>query len=231
MKIAVVMHVPFEGPAMIAEWAEARGHAVDLYRMFAAQALPAAGSFDLLVSMGGPMGTRDAARMPFLAAEIELMRDAIAHGKKVLGVCLGAQLLAHCLGAEVTKNKEKEIGWMTVERTGRASVFAVFPPSMHVLHWHGDTFALPAGASLELSSAACTNQAFYFEKGPARAAGLQFHLEMTPAAVTGILENCAQELLPGPFVHSAERIQADATRYMAQCQKVLSGFLDGFSRL
>lgn len=226
MRIVVVQHVPFERAGLIESWALERGHSVSVSRMYAAEVLPSADAMDLLVSMGGPMGVSDADRIPFLASEMDLMRRLFSQGGRILGVCLGAQLLAAALGARVFRGAHKEIGWMPVQKAAGHKLTETLPDPLHVLHWHGDTFDLPAGSVHLLRSEACAHQAFISEN---RALGLQFHLEMTEQALAEIIQNCREDLTPGAYVHSEAQMIADAPRYAALCRQVLYGLLDGFT--
>jgi len=160
--------------------------------------------------MGGPMSVNDEAAHPWLVEEKVLVADAIAHGRAVLGVCLGAQVIASALGCRVSANWEREIGWFPIEPTlrGRASGLDIDGP---VFHWHGETFDLPAGATLLASSVGCVNQAFSL--GP-RVLGLQFHLEVTSADVQNMVEHGRPELTPSRFVQSeAEILSTPPERY------------------
>jgi len=226
MRIHVLQHVPFEGPAGISEWAARRGHPIGTTPLFEHRRLPAPGAFDWLVVMGGPMGVRDEADYPWMAGEKGLIREAIDGGKTVIGVCLGAQLIADVLGARVYRNAHREIGWFPIELTepGRASGPLAFLPSrLEVFHWHGDTFELPAGAIHLASSAGCAHQAFLWE---GRVLGLQFHPESTPAAVADIVANCADEIIPGGYVQDAERMLAAPKEGYARIHQALFGILD-----
>jgi GMP synthase-like glutamine amidotransferase len=222
MKILVLQHVPFEGPAKIAAWAESKNHSLFRTRLFVGEAPPAPDTFDWLVVMGGPMGANDEADFPWLSAEKRLIDRAIRGRKTVLGVCLGAQLIAAVLGARVFRNREKEIGWFPVSLTDaadRSSAFGRLPKRFTAFHWHGDTFDLPAGCSRLAYSDACEQQAF--ETGDGRVLGLQFHLETSGEAMEGLLEHCAAELVPGPYVQDADRIRGGSANLVS-----LRGCLD-----
>ena len=206
MRIAVLQHVPFEGPAAIADWAAARGMPVAVAHLYRDEPLPRLADFDMLVAMGGPMSVNDEALYAWLAPEIALVREAIGAGKIVLGVCLGAQLIAKSQGAKVYAGKHKEIGWFEAVRTGAAHpVFDGLPAAFTVFHWHGETFDLPAGAVRLLETASTPNQAFVIGS---RVLGLQFHMEATPASVAGLLQNAAGEIGTGPFEQSPDAILA-----------------------
>jgi GMP synthase-like glutamine amidotransferase len=208
MRIQSFEHVPFEGPAALADWARARGHSLDRTRVFAGQPLPRVQDLDLLFVMGGPMSVHDEAACPWLAPEKAFLRQAVERGVRILGICLGAQMLAEALGGEVRRNPGPEIGWFPVELTpeGRAApLLAGLPDRFTAFHWHGETFSIPPGAVRLARSEGCVNQAFAFGE---RALGLQFHLETTPASMELLIENCASELVDAPLVQSAGRMRA-----------------------
>ncbi|MFZ1536313.1 MAG: type 1 glutamine amidotransferase [Chromatiaceae bacterium] len=226
MLIHCLQHVPFEGPFSIADWAAARGHSLRVTPLYDGVVPPEPAEFDWLVIMGGPMGVGDEVCYPWLAAEKDLIRRGIGLGKTLVGVCLGAQLLAEALGARVYRHREQEIGWMPISLTpdGQASPVSGFlPPSLQVFHWHGDTFDLPAGAVHLARSATCEQQAFLYE---GRVLGLQFHLESTPESVTGICAACADELVPGPHVQTAAHMLAAAPEDYERLRVALFGILD-----
>jgi GMP synthase-like glutamine amidotransferase len=181
MRIAWFQHVPFEDLGCIAPALLARGHSLQVTRWFAGEAAPALDAYDALIVMGGPMNVDEFDQHPWLRDERAAVRSAIDAGKPVLGICLGAQLIAVSLGALVTRNAHLEIGWFDVFRSAtapQASLLSGFPERFAAFHWHGDTFAIPAGAQLLLSSEACAHQAFQLGS---RVLGLQFHLEVTAA--------------------------------------------------
>jgi GMP synthase-like glutamine amidotransferase len=205
MKIHWFQHVPFEGLGAIEGWLTARGHTLTSTRFWAGEMAPAkVDGFDWLIVMGGPMNVNQYRDFPWLKAEKRVVREAVAAGKRVLGVCLGAQLIADALGGKVYQNAEREIGWFPVTAVpeGKGTVLE-FPAETVVFHWHGDTFSLPPGAVWLARSEACEHQAFAVG---ARVLGLQFHLEMTPDDVARIAKECADELTAGKFVQSAQAI-------------------------
>lgn len=173
----VLQHVAWEGPGIIAREAEKRGHEIDIRRLDREDALPDADHVDGLVVMGGPLGAYEEEWYPFLRKECELLEAVARQGRPVLGVCLGAQLLAKSLGAKVFPGHGAEIGFGSVELTPAGQedpLFAGAGRSLPVFHWHGDTFTLPEGAVLLASNPMYTNQAFLFGS---RAYGFQFHVE------------------------------------------------------
>jgi len=201
MRAHYLKHVPFEGLGSIEPWLKNAGYRVTCTRFYESAQLPNPKDVDFLIVMGGPMSVNDEGRYSWLSQEKRFIRDLIEAGKPVLGVCLGAQLIASAMGARVYRNREKEIGWFAIQAstaTVGGPVFR-FPPSVEVFHWHGETFDLPAGAVHLARSAACENQAFQLERS---VMGLQFHLETTPETLREIVSHCRAELLPSKYVQS-----------------------------
>jgi len=230
LRIHFFQHVPFETPAWIGAWAAERGHALAGTHLYAGETAPPPERLDWLVVMGGPMSVHDTRAHPWLAAEKRAIEGAIAAGKTVVGVCLGAQLVAHVLGARVYKNAHKEIGWFEVRREDAArslAPFASLPARFTPFHWHGDTFDLPDGAVALARSEPCANQMFASENG--RVTGIQFHLEMTREGVSALLAQCAGDLAPGPWVQTAGEMLADGVPF-DECHRVLGSVLDGLPR-
>jgi GMP synthase (glutamine-hydrolysing) len=226
----VIQHVAMEGPVRIADLCRERAIAIDVREVFAGDPLPRQlGEREILVVMGGGMGVgdRDDPRYPFLAGEIELLRTVLDQGRPVLGVCLGAQLLAHAAGARVYPNvrrdaagqevRVREVGWGPVHFIGgdREPALIGLGAEEIVLHWHGDTFDLPPGATNLASSPLCAQQAFRIG---AATFGLQFHVEVdAPVAERWAVEDAefvqAARGPDGPAVVIAEtRRHAAAAR-------------------
>lgn len=232
MKLHYFQHEAFEGLGMIADWASQRGHTVTRTAFFEPGALiPSPNDYDALIVMGGSMGVYDEDRFAWLAPEKTHIRSAIEAGRPVLGICLGAQLVAASLGAKVAPHTHKEIGWFPVAMTDAGvthPLFAGFNSAMTVFHWHGDRFEVPASAQHLMSSAACDNQAFTYG---AHVLALQFHLEMDPVAVRALMAACEDELLregPGRWVQSASEIVEKSEK--AVTRQVLYTLLDRWSR-
>jgi GMP synthase (glutamine-hydrolysing) len=169
-----------------------------------------------LVVLGGPMNCDETARYPHLATETEAIRTAIERGMPVLGICLGAQLIARALGAQVRGNAEKEIGWYDVSPTPeglRDPVFGHFSATEKIFQWHGDTFDIPDGAVHLASSATCRNQAFRYGDN---VYALQFHLEVDEPLITRWLHTPAmgRECVGAGF--HPENIVTQTRQYIAR---------------
>ncbi|RIK77334.1 MAG: amidotransferase [Planctomycetota bacterium] len=207
-----LQHVPFEGPGYLAVWAEERGYRWACSAMWENPALPASGEFDGLIVLGGPMNVYEDAKYPWLAQEKEFIARAISDRKPVLGVCLGAQLLAVVLGGAVTGMFDKEIGWFPVEltRAGRdCSLFRGFPEEFMVFHWHGDAFSIPPQTVHVAQSDACDEQAFVYDD---RVVGLQFHLETNEQSIAALIEHCGEDTACGRYTQDPESMTSRADR-------------------
>ncbi|EDM35469.1 putative amino transferase [Pedobacter sp. BAL39] len=207
MKIHCFQHVEFEGPADIAFWAATRGHTLTYTRFYQHEKLPELAEVDFLLVMGGPMGVYDEHYYPWLSEEKNFIRKAMGSGIHVLGICLGAQLIAHCAGAEVRAAPHKEIGWFPVYATRESAEVPWFErwfaDGLMCFHWHGDRFELPIGAVDLARTAANDHQAFLLNK---RILGLQFHAEVTADALEGFVANGAHELVSSAFIQDATSI-------------------------
>jgi GMP synthase-like glutamine amidotransferase len=203
---------------------ESRGISIGFTRFFQHDTLPSAAEIDCLIVMGGPMSVNDEQALPWLVPEKHFIGDMISRGKPVLGVCLGAQLIANVLGSKVYPNAEKEIGWFPIQSTasGHHGRVVRFPDECVVFHWHGDTFDLPAGAVPLATSAACRNQAFQF--GP-NVIGLQFHLETTPAGAHDLVAHCREDLVPATYVQTGDVILAAPAERYATINRLMSDVL------
>ncbi|MFT4569640.1 MAG: GMP synthase (glutamine-hydrolyzing), partial [Candidatus Binatia bacterium] len=141
-------------------------------------AVPSIDGYDGVVVLGGPMSADDSTNHPHLATEVDVLRTALERDMPILGICLGAQLLALALGGQITRNHRKEIGWYPVSPTAQGladPLIGEFGPTEPVFHWHGDTFSIPNDAVHLATSQNCTNQAFRYGDN---AWGFQFHLEV-----------------------------------------------------
>ena len=182
MRLLALENAEGEHLGCFEQLAEARGITVEYRHLWRGDDLEGALEYDLIVILGGPMSVNDEDSYPYLAEEKAIIRQALAEEKPLLGVCLGAQLIASAMGARVYPGKEEELGWypLTLTREGRRDdVFSAFPPQLEVFQWHGETFDLPQGATLLASSQLYPHQAFRI----GRSYALQFHLEVTAEMV------------------------------------------------
>jgi GMP synthase-like glutamine amidotransferase len=220
MNLHILQHVVFETPGTILDWARENGHAVHYTLLFEERPIyPTVKDIDMLVIMGGPMAVYEADTLPWMAQEKRVIAEVIAAGKIVLGICLGAQLLAEALGAKVYPHHTREIGFFPIEITPHA-LTSHLPPVWTVLHWHGDTFDLPEGAELLASSAACAHQGFV--KG--RCVGLQFHPEADADLIKAMVQHEGYELLEDDFVQTEAAIHfalANKVAFMALLDKII----------
>ncbi len=223
-----LQHVPFEGLGSIEPWLLKSGYGVSVTRFFESDYLPDLQQVDLLIVMGGPMSVNDEDQFPWLVEEKAFIRKAIHAGKPVLGVCLGAQLIAEALGAAVYPNSVKEIGWFPITGIEPAenNTFC-FPKALEVFHWHGETFELPPGAIRLASSKGCENQAFQFKSS---VMGLQFHLETTPQSAVKIVSNCRAELKPSRYIQSEEKILSVSPEKYRKINRLMEDILDYLCR-
>lgn len=227
----VIQHLACEGPARLRPLLERRGFAIDTVHAFDGQTVPTTLSHDLLVVMGGSMGVGDIgdAKYPFLAAEAALLKSALARNQPVLGVCLGAQLLAHAAGAVVRPNRRdgvvvREVGWAPVDFVGadhRPELAGIGAREI-MLHWHGDTFAIPVGAVHLASTPNCANQLFRLP----RQVGIQFHPEIDAHSISEWvrLDGDYVTLANGP--EGKERVLIDTARYLEQHHQIGDRLLD-----
>lgn len=231
-RILVFKHVAAEPLGTLDPLIRARGHRIRFVNFERhPDARPRVDKYDGLIVLGGPMNIDQADRYPHLATEARAVEQALELGKPVLGICLGAQIIAHALGSRVYPSEQAEIGWYPLTPTAAAArdpVLAPLPAGHPMFQWHGCTFDLPAGAELLATGQHCVNQAFrYGEAGY----GFQFHMEMDRALVSRWLS------IPGyrddlasngefdiPQIEAATHAHIDALQALAD--KVFNRFLD-----
>jgi len=233
LHIHYLQHVPFEDLGSLEAALLGMGHTIGCTRLYADDPLPTIDDFDALIVMGGPMGVHDEPLYPWLGDEKALLRSVIGDTRKpLLGICLGAQLIATVLGTEVRRNPHREIGWFPLQldpafiasRWGDCLADGTF-----AFHWHGDTFTMPQGSLPIGSSEACLTQGYILD---GRIIGLQFHLETTANSAKALISECADELDDSPFVQSAETIMAHSehfTRINTSAAALVKQWLSGDS--
>lgn len=226
--VHVFQHVAFEGSGYIEEWLNKNDYSIGLTRFFQAGfTLPEVEDIDALIILGGPMSVYDEFEYPWLHQEKAFIEDCIDAGKKVLGICLGAQLIAVCMGARVCTAVNKEIGWFPILPTDECRtvpwLYELFGEYPVVFHWHGDKFDIPYDGSLDvLSSHANNNQAFLKDDN---IIGLQFHLEITQASVEEMLRNGAHELKTAAHIQSEIEIRR-GIQHIDCCHDLMATILE-----
>ena len=193
MSVLIVKHVDIEGPGLIEDCLKQEKIPSKILNLNADARFPKLDDLTHIVFLGGPMNVYEEDRYPFLRGEDLFIKEAIQRGKHILGICLGAQLIAKALGAKVTKAPAKEIGWYEVSLTEeglRDPIFSSLPKAFSVFQWHEDTFEIPKGGKLLATSTAIPSQAFRYGED---AYGLQFHLEVTTEMIRAWMEEYEEE--------------------------------------
>ena len=229
-EVLVFQHAPFEDLGLFGEVFERQGADYRVLRLFEGQ-MPAEEWHQVkaLIVLGGPMGVDEEEDFPFLRWEKRIIRAAIDEAVPMLGVCLGAQLIAAVLGAPVSRGSVKEIGWSPISITPHGqvdSLLGYMPENATVFQWHSDGFDLPPGAIRLASSAHFGTQAFRLGK---TIYGLQFHLEVTPQMIFRWIEERSKDLALAPYV-LPDKIMADTQSYAPALKYYGQRFLTGFLR-
>lgn len=223
MHIHVIQHVPFEGVGCMESWFSSKEAKVTYTKFYESFQLPNIDAIDLLIIMGGPMNVTDDASYPWLLEEKVFIRKVMLTKVPVLGICLGAQLIANALGSRIFTNKYKEIGWFPIELVNENCGLLPFPKRFPAFHWHEDTFDLPKGATCLMRSEGCENQGFIIGEN---VIGLQFHLETTPEEVELMLENCKNDIIDDLYVQSPSKIRELTEDYADLSNVILIDTLD-----
>ena len=195
-KVLFIQHGDVDKPGLLADALAAEGGELVIRHPYIGDKIPAdLVGYDALALGGGGQSAYQVAEFPYLEEECELVRKAILADKPVLGLCLGAQLIAKALGAEVYRAEQKELGFFPVTMSVSAAsdrLLSAWPSQISPTHWHGDVFDLPGGAECMASSALTTNQAFRYGRATY---AFQFHLEMTPALFEELVDDAAGDLI------------------------------------
>ena len=226
MNVHILQHVSFEGIGSIDKWLNQRNANVSYSRFYESNDLPALSEIDIVIIMGGPMSVHDESEFPWLVEEKRFLREAISAGIPILGICLGAQLLASALGAKIYKNSQKEIGWFDITKVPNPGF--QFPDTIKVFHWHGETFTLPPGAVHLARSAACEQQAFQYGEN---IIGLQFHLETTQETINSLIKNCNDELISDIYIQSEAFIKSEKIENFEKINNLMSLILNYITRI
>ena len=231
MNVLVVKHVDMEGPGLIEDCLRQENISHQVLNLESGLRLPKLDHFTHVVILGGPMNVYQEDRYPFLRTEDFFIKEAIQRGKLILGICLGAQLIAKALGAKVFKAPVKEIGWYDVSLTRIGTIdpfFSQLPNTFPVFQWHEDTFEIPHSAILIATSSLVPHQAFRYGDN---AYGLQFHLEVTQQMIREWVETYEDEFkgLKSPLL-SKPQILANTELKIKPYKEVGLKFLRSFFR-
>ncbi|MBK8808118.1 MAG: type 1 glutamine amidotransferase [Bacteroidales bacterium] len=227
LRIHCFQHVPYEDLGCIKNWIEEKGHHLTITKFWEIYRIPKVTDIDVLIILGGPMSIFHDDECPWLGIEKQYIKKAIDQKKKILGICLGAQLVANRLGAEVYQGKYAEIGFFPIHRTPESdniTCLKTLSDKATVFHWHNDTFEIPENAVSIAFSEACQNQGFMYNN---HVLALQFHLEMTPDSLKKILVNCYSDLVENKFVQSVDAI-LDNIQKATDNNKIMVAILDSF---
>ncbi len=227
MRIHYLMHHPDEGLGIISQWIQNKGYNTGVTKFYEkSYILPQTSEYDVLIIMGGPQSVYEVEKFDWLKIEKEFIRIALEARKKILGICLGSQFLAEILGGKVYAAPHKEIGWFEIKLSQEAlsGLFKGSPEAIHVFHWHGDTYSLPANAVRLASSEATVNQGFAYED---YVLGLQFHFEVDEKAIKGMNSAFDHELVKSKYVQTDVEIKSQID-LVVQNNAMMFKLLDNF---
>lgn len=223
LNIHCLQHVSFEGLGCIEKWIQDNGHSLSYITLYDNPIFPHLDTVDALIILGGPMSVHDNTEFPWLKTEKEFIKSAIEQRKKIIGICLGAQLITDVLGGKITANHQTEIGWFPVSIfDSNTAILEGFPKSFSVFHWHGETFSIPENAIRLMESEACANQAFLYDD---HVLGLQFHLEVTEETMRVMAFHEQSELVKDTYVQTYDEIVSN-TIYIEQNNQMMFRLLD-----
>jgi len=232
-RIHILLHVHYETPGCIEAWIMEKGYIYSSTTLYADETLPDISDIDWLVVMGGPMSVHDTVEFPWLEDEKRFIKDAVTHGKVLIGICLGSQLIAEALGSRVYKNSVKEIGWFPVMKNsndGSLSLLRKFNDIETVFHWHGDTFDIPEAAVHIMYSDGCRNQCYIYNE---KIVGLQFHVEVTADLLESMIVHGIDEIVPDKYIQDTNLLRNGALNIKRNNELMFSilNELDGADQL
>jgi GMP synthase-like glutamine amidotransferase len=227
MRIHYLQHIDFETPSNILKLLQQKKCSLTSTMLYENTILPEQNDFDTLIIMGGPMNIYEEKKYPFLKYEKKFIEKSIKNNKKILGICLGSQLLADVLGSKVYKNKEKEIGFFPIKLTEtgiNSTYFNGIQKEFMVFHWHGDTYDIPKTAKHLAYTDVCHSQAFSYNEN---VIGLQFHFELNEESINNLILNCKNELVDASFIQKEPEIR-NHYKLIDPMYKILEKFFDNF---
>lgn len=223
MTMHFLQHVSFEGPGYMLQLFGQNNYTITRTRLWEEAKFPSVDEFDVLVILGGPMCVYDDHQYDWLRKEKVFIQDAIEAQRKIIGICLGAQLIACVLETNIYTNRQKEIGWFPIRFSPSFSQWlnADMPDEAMVFHWHGDKFDIPYGGENHAFSEACNHQLFTYGQN---IIGLQFHLEVTGNTIEQMVEGGQRELTEAAYIQSPATIRS-GNEYIAGCNDLMSKIL------
>ena len=227
MRILVIQHSAADSLASAESIIKGLGHEIVTVRVDRQHRIPDSVDCDAMITLGGPYPLTMKERPDWIAAEQSLIRQYADHDRRILGICLGAQIVASALGAAVRRNEHAELGWHAIQRISDNSnmVNRSLPPQMTVFHWHRDTFEIPDGAVHLYESSTCLNQAFGLDD---RIFGFQFHLEADIRTIRTFLAVSRYRKLDGKSVQTETQILEGIDQHLPNQSKQLHSFLSQF---
>lgn len=228
MNILCITHADFETPGVIESWAIDKKYTFQISKPYKGDKLPEIDDFDFLIIMGGPQSPLDIASDPYLVDEINLIKSALHQHKKILGFCLGAQLIGEALGAKTERSPEKEVGVYPISLTQEGlndPLLKDLPQTFPVIHWHNDMPGLLQDSALLGYSEGCPRQIVRYKP---LVYGFQCHLEITREGIETMIEAVPQDLKPSTFTQTREELLEN--NYTA-INKMMCDLLDKFIQL
>ncbi len=228
MNILCITHADFESPGVIEQWALDNNYSFKIEKPYKNKKLSAIDNFDILIIMGGPRTPLKLNEFPYLSAEIDLIKSAITQNKKILGFCLGAQLIGEAFGAKTALSPEKEVGVYPITLTAEANndlLLQGLPSSFPVIHWHNDMPGLTDTSIILASSLGCPRQIVKYKNN---VYGFQCHLEITLDGIKALIEAVPEDLKPSKFTQSKEELLAQDYQSI---NNLMITILDRFSKL
>lgn len=231
MKITLIQHTAVDSPGITSDVLDQNQVEVQVIRIDRGDRIPSLVDSDVLMTFGGPVSLHLPNPPPWVEPERELIRQYAKLGRRVFGICLGAQLIASALGAKTGSNAEPEFGWHTVNRlenSGESKLVSELPSQITALHWHQNTFELPNKSTHLYQSDACTNQAFSIED---QIIGFQFHPEATAKTIDYYLRVASPSRVTGCYVQTADEIRQGVTKHLKHQNQMLQRFLENWLEL
>lgn len=228
MKMSLLIHADFEGPGLISKLAKQNNIHLDIVKTYRGEALPPMDNYDMLVIMGGPQSASDEyEKFPYLANEVEYIQSAIKSNKKVLGFCLGAQLIGRAYKQPAERSPFKEVGLFPIKLTASAAsdpLLNGLGKEINTFHWHRDMPGVSDDFTLLAASDGCPRQIIKFAK---YVYGFQCHIEIEKDGAKDLINHCGDDLTPGSYIQrSKEILEADFSVMHKNMEIIFQRFID-----